>query len=124
MFCRFCGNEISDDAIFCSKCGKEVSKTGRRGEEKTMNMPVSKDVPYKEKMGVKDYFEGVLGDKQWYCTACERQVMGEKPKINWLPVIIGTIITLGFALVFYIPYRMWLPKNRCPICKSVLKPLK
>ena len=24
MFCRYCGNEISDDAIFCNKCGKQI----------------------------------------------------------------------------------------------------
>ena len=24
MFCRFCGEKIDDDAVFCSKCGVRV----------------------------------------------------------------------------------------------------
>lgn len=24
MFCRFCGTELPDDAVFCSKCGKQI----------------------------------------------------------------------------------------------------
>lgn len=26
MFCKFCGNQLSDDAIFCPKCGKQVER--------------------------------------------------------------------------------------------------
>lgn len=25
MFCKFCGTELSDGALFCSKCGKEIA---------------------------------------------------------------------------------------------------
>ncbi len=24
MFCRYCGNEIEDDSVFCTKCGKKL----------------------------------------------------------------------------------------------------
>ncbi|MCH5282509.1 MAG: zinc-ribbon domain-containing protein [Treponema sp.] len=24
MFCKYCGNEITDDSVFCAKCGKKV----------------------------------------------------------------------------------------------------
>lgn len=27
MFCQYCGNELPEDAQFCNKCGKPVSKT-------------------------------------------------------------------------------------------------
>ena len=27
MFCKYCGNEIEDNSIFCSKCGKSVRET-------------------------------------------------------------------------------------------------
>lgn len=26
MFCKYCGNQLSDDAIFCPKCGKKVER--------------------------------------------------------------------------------------------------
>ena len=26
MFCRKCGNEISDSALFCNKCGEKTDK--------------------------------------------------------------------------------------------------
>lgn len=26
MFCEYCGNQLEDDALFCSKCGKHVTK--------------------------------------------------------------------------------------------------
>lgn len=26
MFCKYCGNQIDDDAVFCSKCGKKIVK--------------------------------------------------------------------------------------------------
>lgn len=26
MFCKFCGSELVDDAIFCSNCGEKISK--------------------------------------------------------------------------------------------------
>ena len=26
MFCKYCGNEMGDDAAFCSKCGKAVEE--------------------------------------------------------------------------------------------------
>lgn len=74
-------------------------------------------------MGVKDYLENVFEHKKrWYCPSCNRMVLGEKRPIDWPIVIVGTIITLGFALIFYIPYRIYLPKDRCPICKGKLIP--
>lgn len=26
MFCKYCGNELTDDAVFCSRCGKAVNE--------------------------------------------------------------------------------------------------
>lgn len=33
MFCKYCGSELTDDAIFCSKCGKKL--VSDREQEKT-----------------------------------------------------------------------------------------
>ena len=44
MYCKYCGTQISDDAVFCEKCGKRI-----RRESKLGNPPViSTDygVPY------------------------------------------------------------------------------
>ncbi|MDO4481948.1 MAG: VWA domain-containing protein [Bacillota bacterium] len=32
MYCKYCGSELSDDAVFCSNCGKRI-----RNEEKSVN---------------------------------------------------------------------------------------
>ena len=37
MYCSRCGNQIADDALFCSKCGAKVQGTNNRVEEKKEN---------------------------------------------------------------------------------------
>ena len=34
LYCKYCGNEIDNNAMFCSKCGKQIRKstTGQSGE--------------------------------------------------------------------------------------------
>ena len=32
MFCKFCGNQIDDDSVFCSKCGKTLQAGDSAGE--------------------------------------------------------------------------------------------
>ena len=27
MFCKYCGEQISDDSVFCSKCGKKLTES-------------------------------------------------------------------------------------------------
>ena len=29
MYCRYCGHELPDDSVFCSKCGKKVQHDGQ-----------------------------------------------------------------------------------------------
>lgn len=38
MFCRFCGNIIEDDYIFCTKCGFKVSEQNTENEQKMHNV--------------------------------------------------------------------------------------
>ena len=35
MFCRYCGNELPDDAKFCNCCGKEVDAEGEQRPAQT-----------------------------------------------------------------------------------------
>lgn len=48
MFCRYCGNEISNDAVFCNKCGKKLSVQEQKEKTNPVNSsPVSKPVSEK-----------------------------------------------------------------------------
>lgn len=40
MFCKYCGAQISDDAIFCKKCGKRL----KSDIKKEQNSPVPENV--------------------------------------------------------------------------------
>ena len=49
MFCKFCGNELSEGANFCTKCGKVVSREDI--PEVSVSAPVETEyeyVPYEE----------------------------------------------------------------------------
>ena len=37
MFCKFCGNQLSDDSVFCNRCGKLVSAEMTRTEPENEN---------------------------------------------------------------------------------------
>lgn len=37
MFCKYCGNQIDDDAVFCSSCGKKVADANAQENEQTVN---------------------------------------------------------------------------------------
>lgn len=53
MFCKYCGNEMGDDAAFCSKCGKAVEENAvKDGEASSGNdggTPVGEGNPAKKK---------------------------------------------------------------------------
>ena len=34
MKCKKCGNEIGENELFCSKCGKKVKKEGKAADNK------------------------------------------------------------------------------------------
>ena len=54
MYCKFCGQQIEDDAAFCSKCGKSVNQAG---ETVQTEEPQPKSVKSKSK---KSLFRRVL----------------------------------------------------------------
>ena len=45
MFCRNCGNAISDRAKFCKSCGKEVVRRNRPNQDRVGAIPVPLPVP-------------------------------------------------------------------------------
>lgn len=47
MFCKYCGNELTEDAVFCSKCGKRIG-TGAEESPAHENVPVQEEDSVKE----------------------------------------------------------------------------
>lgn len=83
MFCKYCGNEIGDDAAFCSKCGKAVEENAvKDGEASSGNdggMPVGEGNPAKKKA---------------------ESVAAVMEKTN--PLCIAAIILTGLSVIFFI----------------------
>ncbi len=55
MFCKYCGQKLSDDAIFCDKCGNRIrngtAETGKAASETDTgadNVDMNKEPPYEE----------------------------------------------------------------------------
>ena len=50
MFCKYCGQEIADDSVFCEKCGKNIKEAAIDNREKanTSNVDTSKTAAIKE----------------------------------------------------------------------------
>lgn len=46
-----------------------------------------------------------------YCKNCQQQVNPTKRDWSWIAFFL-------FLGIFYPVYRIFVPKNRCPICKS------
>lgn len=40
MYCENCGNKVDDDAVFCTKCGKQFSQKNKRD---TNNIKINLD---------------------------------------------------------------------------------
>ncbi|MBR2612760.1 MAG: zinc-ribbon domain-containing protein [Clostridia bacterium] len=45
MLCKYCGNELADDARFCSRCGKIVDVTEPLPEQPLVDMPLPETPP-------------------------------------------------------------------------------
>ena len=83
MFCKYCGNEIGDDAAFCSKCGKAVEenavKDGKASSGNDGGTPVGEGNPAKKKA---------------------ESVAAVMEKTN--PLCIAAIILTGLSVIFFI----------------------
>ncbi|MEE8402545.1 MAG: zinc-ribbon domain-containing protein, partial [Candidatus Hydrothermarchaeaceae archaeon] len=85
MFCKHCGNEMPDESIFCSKCGKGVSEKPKETtpvKEKpvveTPPKPIKKTVKTPEKKGSGGKVVGVL--------------------------LVGLIVFIGAGVIYKVPY--------------------
>ena len=87
MFCKYCGNEMGDDAAFCSKCGKAVEENAvKDGEASSGN---DGGTPVGEGNSAKKKAEDVAAVME---------------KTN--PLCIAAIILTGFSVIFFIIF--WL----------------
>ena len=49
MFCKFCGNQIDDDAVFCSKCGKNLGGPAAPEQPKAPSAPTQRKLVVQRK---------------------------------------------------------------------------
>ena len=59
MFCRFCGSQLDDDAVFCSQCGKKLDAP----DEPDAVLPDDIDVPPDLDQGTFEEVKAVLPDE-------------------------------------------------------------
>ncbi|MEG0712816.1 MAG: zinc-ribbon domain-containing protein [Niameybacter sp.] len=38
MFCKYCGNEIDEDVVVCTKCGKQVKESKYENSPNSINI--------------------------------------------------------------------------------------
>ena len=50
MFCRYCGQELPDDSVFCSKCGKKVQHEGAEAPAEVKAEPAKPATPPEPKV--------------------------------------------------------------------------
>ena len=80
MYCRYCGKEINDDAVFCQYCGKRlVGNDEEIKEEKKKEKVDEKFVKFK-----KDYSRGSLSGLIWY---------------GAMSVIASVFLAIGYVIV-------------------------
>lgn len=110
MYCKFCGNEITNDSVFCAKCGKQVTdptfEDNNPIEQKETTQPVfgnkTKDI----------YSSNVcLMTKKEYLRECKKNDRSYKPlevfhTIFWILWLIPTILWIirvyqGGLFAFY-----------------------
>ena len=86
MYCRYCGKQIPDDAIFCSYCGKELAyNPGNKDSVAEVKNDKKNDPKYKKMKS--DYSKGALACLIWFGA------------LN----VIGTLfLSIGMAIVLMI----------------------
>lgn len=50
MYCKKCGSQINDDAVFCKKCGTPINVENKDAET-TNDIPVPNTKPNKKRSG-------------------------------------------------------------------------
>lgn len=81
MYCRFCGKEISDDAIFCQYCGKKLEYNPDEANKEEIKKEV---VDENYKTFKKNYTKGALPGLIWF---------------GALNVIGSTFLAIGYLIV-------------------------
>ena len=110
MYCKYCGNKLDDNALFCSNCGKKIE--GRETEEKPVseevktNDSVTEHKAEDETLSVQNQEEELpekkYEEEPYEDFAYEGPAEQEKKKKWLIPVIIGAVILLlviGIALI-------------------------
>lgn len=110
MFCKKCGNKLSDSAKFCTRCGAETSWMTRMQVNQPDEMPDSSHVVVQQtvkQMGQPDVYIHERFEN-WGTTEED----DEKGKL-WLWIIMGIIVTIlltacAVTVFFFLRERFWL----------------
>src|SRR3989344_4228961 len=104
MHCRHCGNKVSDDAKFCTSCGKEVQSVS---SDKTSAVATA---------------TASGSGTTIKCGNCGYEGPGEKARnvvfviLAWLCVLFAPLITI----IYFLATAKW----RCPKCQSTFLGVK
>lgn len=60
MFCKNCGNELSDDAVFCPKCGSPVKENFDLAQNKSANQKVKKEFKFSKFRLTTDFYLTII----------------------------------------------------------------
>lgn len=107
MYCRFCGNEILNDSIFCSRCGKNLKceKNTKARTKKSTNKSIVSKIP-----------EDTLSNIFYICILVFFVLWWKMAPCYGLLHFIFFIIGIGATIALAIAIEKW--RDKCDIIKS------
>lgn len=117
MFCKYCGAEIADDSVFCSKCGKNISEKAETRTEEKPKVEESPSVP----VSIPEPSAGLKPDTWYYTdgTETEGPLYAELLKKKILNGIISNRVKVRQD-----PKDPWIPMMESPFRKTAIASTK
>ena len=93
MYCKYCGAQVDDDAMFCPSCGKELKEHKQTVVNNYVNAQVAPKNNGKKKIvaGLFALFLGAVGVQHFYLGKVAAGVFSILFFWTWIPCIIGII---------------------------------
>ena len=90
MFCKYCGKELPDTAVFCSKCGKQLVKTEHKttivvqeSPKVESNESVEKNIEFKDIYTNGRHFLYLDDATKVFCPKCKKRVDSFSTTCSW-----------------------------------------
>lgn len=121
MFCKYCGTELTKDALFCSKCGKATTETQTKFEADN-NVPPISNLPSGHAL-VKKFSERVNTNAIiWIVIGSIQILLGLY--VQWVLLIIGALNLITAISDFkYSKKVLENPKGIIERVKSLVNPI-